>query len=110
MGAPKSSRKEPPASIRRGTGGSAIRSQAGQDSKRRPSKKRKCISRSRARQAKLQIEVRSTRASSASPSRVACAIESTSAQSPRSLALFVGAAPRIPIIFVLPKAALYPAR
>jgi hypothetical protein len=66
------------------------------NSKCRPSKKGKCISQSGPRQAKLRREPRSRRASSASPSRVECATESTSAQSPRNPVLFVGAAPRIP--------------
>jgi hypothetical protein len=80
------------------------------NSKCRPSKKGKCMSQSGPRQAKLSREPRSTRASSASPNRVECAIESTFAQSLRSPVLFVGASPRTPIIFVSPKAGLSPAR
>ena len=60
--------------------------------------------------AKLPIEMVLTRVNSAFLSRVAFAIESTSAQSPRNPVSFVVAALRIPIIFVLPKAGLYPAR
>ena len=58
----------------------------------------------------VQEPTGSKRANSTSPSRVGFEIGSTSDQLPGSPVLFVGGAPRIPIIFASPKAALYPAR